>query len=222
MRILSVNVGRARHIENAKSIGMTGIYKLPTASPARVTSLGLEGDAVCDTENHGGVDQAVYAYGEPDYAWWEAELGRELPPGTFGENLTIGELESAALAVGDRLHLDEVVLEVTAPRIPCVTLAARMGDPAFAKRFRRAERPGVYCRVLHEGVVRAGEAARLEPHAGERITVLEMFRDFFAGTWDEALLRRYLAAPIAIRDRVEREAQLAALLAERRTAGFAD
>jgi MOSC domain-containing protein YiiM len=222
MRILSVNVGRARHIENAKSIGMTGIYKLPTAGPARVTSLGLEGDAVCDTENHGGVDQAVYAYGEPDYAWWTAELGRELPPGTFGENLTISELESAALAVGDRLHLDEVVLEVTAPRIPCVTLAARMGDPAFAKRFRRAERPGVYCRVLHEGVVRAGEAARLEPHAGERITVLEMFRDFFAGTWDEALLRRYLAAPIAIRDRVEREAQLAALLAERRTAGFAD
>lgn len=222
MKILSVNIGRAQHIENAKSVGLTGIYKLPAGGPVRVTALGLEGDAVCDTKNHGGVDQAVYVYGEPDYAWWAAELGRDLPPGTFGENLTIAGLESASPAVGDRLHLAEVVLEVTAPRIPCVMLAARMEDPAFAKRFRRAERPGVYCRVIHEGVVRAGEPARLEPYAGERITMLEMFRDFFTGTWDEPMLRRYLSAPIAVRDRVEREAQLGELLAERRAAGFAD
>jgi len=212
MNILSVNTGRATAIENAKSSGLTGIFKTPAAGPVAVTALGLDGDAICDTENHGGVDQAVYVYGQPDYDWWAAELGRPLPPGTFGENLTISDLESAGLAVGDRLHLRAVVLEVTSPRIPCVTLAARMGDPAFARRFRYAERPGVYCRVIREGVVAAGEEARLEPFTGPRLGVLEMVRAFYANEWDEAKIRRHLAAPIAIRDRVELEARLAHLL----------
>ena len=212
MRVLSVNTGRATAIENAKSSGLTGIFKTPAAGPVAVTTLGLDGDAICDTENHGGVDQAVYVYGQPDYAWWAAELGRPLPPGTFGENLTVSDLESARLNVGDRLHLREVVLEVTAPRIPCVTLAARMGDPAFARRFRHAERPGVYCRVICEGYVSAGEAVHLEPFAGPALGVLEMVRAFYANEWDEAKLRRHLAAPVAIRDRVELEGRLAQLL----------
>ena len=121
-------------------------------------------------------------------------------------------LESARLSVGDRLHLAEVVLEVTSPRIPCVTLAARMGDPAFVKRFRHAERPGVYCRVIREGMGAAGEAVRLEPFAGPRLGVLEMFRDYSANAWDEAKLRRHLAAPVAVRDRVELEERLARLV----------
>ena len=212
MKVISVNIGRAKRIETAKSTDLTGIYKIPAIVPVRVTALGLEGDAVCDVKNHGGVDQAVYVYGAPDYAWWSAELGRELPPGTFGENLTIDGLQSAALTVGDRLHASEVILEVTAARIPCATLAARMGDPQFVKRFRHAERPGVYCRVIHEGHIRAGELVRHEPYSGDVIiTMREMFRDFYDRHWDEARLRRYLAAPIAIRDREERARELAEL-----------
>lgn len=211
MIVLSVNIGRATAIQTAKSTRQTGIYKLPVSGPVRVTSLGLEGDAVCDSKHHGGVDQAVYVFGAPDYAWWSAELGRELPPGTFGENLTIDGLESATFSIGDRLRLDEVVLEVTAPRIPCATLAARMGDPAFVKKFRRAERPGLYCRVIQEGRVRAGETVTLERYAGSPLTALEMFRDFYNGQWDEARIRRHLAAPIAIRDRDDMERKLAEL-----------
>lgn len=213
MEIISVNVGRARRIETTKSTDLTGIYKLPASGAVRLAALGLEGDAVCDSKNHGGVDQAVYVYGMPDYAWWSNELGRDLLPGTFGENLTISGLESAKLLVGDRLRADEVILEVTAPRIPCATLAARMGDPQFVKRFRQAERPGVYCRVIREGAIHAGETIRHEPYPGPTVGVLEMFRDFYDRAWDEVRLRRYLAAPIAIRDRAERDEQLRELLA---------
>lgn len=215
MKVISVNIGRAQRIENAKAIGLTGIFKVPTTSAVRITALGLEGDAVCDTRHHGGVDQAVYVFGEPDYGWWSTELGRELRPGTFGENLTISGLESATFSIGDRLHMNEVVLEVTAPRIPCATLAARMGDPTFVKKFRRAERPGLYCRVIQEGWVRAGEPVTLEPYAGAPLTALEMFRDFYDGQWDEVRIRRHLAAPIAIRDRVDMEEKLAELQARR-------
>ena len=214
MRLLSVNVGRERPIENGKASRRSGIYKGPVES-ARITTFGLAGDTISDTENHGGVDQAVYVYGVPDYEWWSEELGRELPPGTLGENLTVTDLESADAFIGDRLHLGDVILEVTAPRIPCSTLAARMEDPTFVKRFRWAERPGLYCRVIREGEVRVGEPVTLERYPGETISAIEMFRGFFELGVDEARIRRHLAAPVAVRDRVEKAKQLGELLARK-------
>lgn len=214
MRLLSVNAGRERPIANAKRSGVTGIFKRPVRGPVEIGVEGLAGDTISDTENHGGPDQAVYVFGEPDYAWWSEELGRDLPPGTFGENLTIRGLESAGLLVGDRLLVGAaVVLEVTAPRIPCVTLAARMGDPAFLKRFRRAERPGVYCRVLCGGQVEAGDGVKLRRYGGEGVPAVELFRDFFDPSGSERRIRRHLAAPIAARARVEKERQLEELAA---------
>ncbi len=67
---------------------------------------------------------------------------RNCVPGTFGENLTISGLESATFNIGDMLHIGDVTLQVTAPRIPCSTFAARMNDPHWMKKFRQAERPG--------------------------------------------------------------------------------
>ena len=213
MQLVSVNVGQVQPILYAKRSGQTGIYKLPASAPVRVTVNGLSGDAICDVENHGGLDQAIYIYGTPDYAWWSDALGRALAPGTFGENLTISALESAKLSIGDRLHVGAVILEVTAPRIPCVTLATRMGDPAFVKRFRAAERPGLYCRVIQPGFVQTGAPVSLEPYHGPTITAIEMFRDFYEAELSEATIRRHLAAPIAIRDRIAKEERLAQLLA---------
>lgn len=212
MQLISVNIGHSRAMK-AKSVGHTGIFKLPSDGPVPITAEGLSGDVICDTESHGGVDQAVYVYGAPDYAWWSESLGQDLAPGTFGENLTITELESARLNIGDRLHIGSVILEVTAPRIPCVTLATRMGDPAFPKRFRAAERPGLYCRVIEAGSVQVGDAVELEPYPGEGVPAIELFRDYFAPDDQETTIRRHLAAPIAIRARVEKEEQLQKVLA---------
>lgn len=219
MQLLSVNVGKERAIENAGKSGTTGIFKLPAADAVLITRDGLAGDTISDTKHHGGVDQAVYIYTQPDYDWWAQELGRQLEAGTFGENLTISGLESEPVSIGDRFHIDGVVLEVTAPRIPCGTLAARMGDPQFVKRFRQAERPGFYCRVIEGGPVRAGMAITHEPYTGASLSVGEVFRMFYAREVSEADLRRALAAPIAIRDRREKEEKLAALLAAREDNG---
>ncbi len=213
MHLISVNVGRPRTIQTAKRTEETGIYKEPVAGPVAIGPLGLAGDAVVDTQNHGGPDQAVYVYGTGDYAWWAQALGRELAPGTFGENLTVGELESADLHAGDLLRVGQVVLQITAPRIPCATLAARMGDPAFVRRYREAERPGLYCRVLTPGAVEAGDAVAVEPYAGPTLSLREMFRAYYRkGEQDEASIRRHLAAPIAVRARVEQEERLRVLL----------
>jgi MOSC domain-containing protein YiiM len=213
MKLLSVNIGKPRVFDgDAMTARPTGIYKVPAVEPVQITTDGIIGDAICDTENHGGVDQAVYVYGAIDYAWWENVLGRTLSPGTFGENLTISELESSNACVGDRFHVGSVVLEVTAPRVPCGTLSRRMNDTTFAARFREAERPGLYCRVIEPGYLQAGTPVVFERYSGNTITALEMFRVFYACDLDEATLRRHLSAPIGIRDRIEYERLLQKLL----------
>jgi MOSC domain-containing protein YiiM len=214
VKLISVNIGNEQEIKAGKSSGKTGIYKRPTSQPVHVARLGLTDDAVVDKKNHGGPDQAIYVYGEDDYAWWAENLNQPLAPGTFGENLTIGGLQSALYSIGDRLQMGDVIIEITAPRIPCVTLAARMKDPTFVKRYRAAERPGFYCRVVQEGTVQAGLPVSITPYPGETITVLEMFRNFYKKDESEGNLRRYLNAPIAIRARRDMEKKLNKLLAQ--------
>ena len=208
MQLLSINIGAARSVGPARPDEITGIYKEPVAGPVAVTRAGLPGDAIVSTRHHGGPDQALYVYGGADYAWWAAELGRELAPGTFGENLTVSGLESAALAIGDRLHVGDVTLEVTAPRIPCGTFARRMGDPGFVMRFRIAERPGAYCRVIQDGVIQAGASVVLEPYAGDRVMIAEVFRDYYEEDRPLTEIYRFLAAPLAERVREAKQKQM--------------
>ena len=212
MQLLSVNIGQPRTQQNGRKLETTGIYKLPAQEPTQVKELGIAGDFIGSQKDHGGPDQAVYIYGEPDYEWWSKELGKQLEPGTFGDNLTLSDFESARYSIGDRLHIGSVILEFTAPRIPCSTLATRMGDPMFVKRYRYAERPGMYCRVIQEGTLEAGDTARLEPYSGETIMALDLFRDHYQDQKDEETLRRILRAPIAIRTRADVEADLQKLL----------
>jgi MOSC domain-containing protein YiiM len=192
----------------------TGIFKKPVDSPVTISLLGLDGDYISNKKHHGGPDQAVYIYGQGDYDWWGFELGKKFSPGTFGENLTVSSLESAAFYIGDRLIIGAVILEVTAPRIPCETFSTRMGDPGFINRFRNAERPGLYCRVLQEGTIRLGEGVTVEPCRDEKVTLIEIFRDYYAKAADVPTLRRFLLAPIASRARRDLEARLEKMLAK--------
>ena len=94
-----------------------------------------------------------------------------------------------------------------------------MEDPIFLKRFRRAERPGLYCRVIREGYVRVGDTVSYECYQGDTVSAIEMFRDFFDPEVSERAIRRYLDAPIAIRDREAKERRLRELRARKVGAG---
>jgi MOSC domain-containing protein YiiM len=206
MRLVSVNVGKPMPINTKERI--TGIFKLPQEGAVEIGDYGLRGDAIIDKKHHGGLDQAVYIYGQPDYDWWMEELGQALEPGTFGDNLTISELESATFLIGDRLKVGEVELEITAPRNPCNTLATRMGDPHFVRRFHKAQRPGLYARVLKTGIVRAGDPVGYERFAGEAIPVTELTEDYKNPAPDR--MRWLLKAPIHRDLREQYEEALAA------------
>ena len=208
MKLANINIGQERTQQNGNKLETTGIYKLPTPEPVHISSLGIKEDFIASKKHHGGPDQAIYVYGTRDYDWWSTELGRDLYPGTFGENLDITELESSQFNIGDRLLISSVILEITAPRIPCGTLAARMEDPQFVKRFRHAERPGFYCRVLQEGTVEMGNDVKIERYEKETVSVIQIFRDYYDKDKSEETIRKQLNAPIAIRLRTALEEEL--------------
>ena len=199
MKLVGVNLGTERVVGNSVS----GIYKSGTEEPIYVERLGLVGDVVSDTRHHGGADQAVYVYGGEDYKWWQEEISAVLDPGTFGDNLTISNLTCRNVYIGDRFRIgNNVVLEATAPRIPCATLAARMGEKQFPVKFRSAERPGFYCRVLKTGTVVAGDdVERIEYEQSPKFSVVEIFRLYYVPSPSIELLQQVLQLPVAIRER---------------------
>jgi MOSC domain-containing protein YiiM len=210
MHLESINVGQVETISHNQKSFATGICKYPIEGVAYLEEVGVRGDSIVDTEHHGGVDQAVYAYSSDDYDWWAGKTGRDLSPGIFGENLTIRGLASD-MNVGDRLLIGEVVLEATAPRIPCSTFATRMQDSGFGLAFREAERPGIYFRVLNAGEVSVGTTVTYVVNDASDVSILDLFRFNYALHHDKNTLRRFLDAPLAIRFRTKIEAKLESL-----------
>jgi MOSC domain-containing protein YiiM len=192
--LLSVNTAIPEPINTRR--GVSGIFKRPQTGAVEVTKLGLKDDAILDKTHHGGVDQAVYIYTQPDYDWWSTELGQPCEPGLFGENLTISGIESASVSVGDRYRIGDVLLEVTSPRIPCNTFARRMKDGKWVKRYYAAVRPGIYCRVLQTGSVAAGQSVKIKPFDGEPVTMAELFSGYPYMQISAETRARYLSAPI--------------------------
>lgn len=210
--VLSINVGAATPVQIGERTIQSGIRKVPVPERVAVGPDGLHGDHILNRKHHGGPDQAVYVYTAEDYACWAEALGEPPNPGTFGENLTLSGFESAGIRVGERLQIGPVLLEVTAPRIPCNTLAAVMGDPAFVKRFRQARRPGLYLRVLVGGDVGAGDPVTRLPGPPDAPTIGEFFELCFQRQPGRVALERLLAAPIDERSRTEYSERLARLL----------
>ena len=210
MRIVSVNVGKAETIQVGQRRVTTGIRKLPVQGTVWISASAVGDDEVCNSEHHGGPDQAVYAYSNDDYMWWSEQLGRNIEPGSFGENLTVSGLPTD-LYVGDRLLIGDVVLEATAPRIPCDTFAAHMQSQTFGVAFRRAERPGIYFRVMNEGEVTAGDKLVLVDNTERQVSILELYRFAYDLHPEASDLQRFLEAPLARRLRAKIKQKLLAI-----------
>lgn len=130
---------------------------------ARVTPLGLEGDAHRNHEHHGGPERAVCLFAMEAILELQAE-GHPLVPGALGENVTIEGLDWSAVQPGTRLRLgDEVLLEITRYTTPCLNIrpAFRDGDYSRVSQKRHPGRSRVYARVVATGTVRRGDPARL-------------------------------------------------------------
>jgi MOSC domain-containing protein YiiM len=189
----SVNVGRPAQIGSQRGRPIvSAIGKHPVEGRVRVAGVNVAGDDQADRRVHGGPDKAVYAYAAEDTAWWEAELGRELGPGAFGENLTTEGVDVSGAVIGERWRIGDVELEVAQPRQPCAKLGLRFGDLRMVRRFAQAERPGAYLRILREGEIGAGDAIEVVDRPLHGISVALVSRALLL---DEELLAEAAQAP---------------------------
>ena len=151
LALLSVNVGTIEVIggDDIDAEIRSAIRKRPVAGPVAVTALGIVGDEQADTRKlhgvqvHGGPEKAVYAYSSEHFRWWEEELGQEIGPGAFGENLTIAGAAEDTVAIGDVWRWGGAVLQVTEPRRPVLQARHPPRDDARHRGDERVEPDGL-------------------------------------------------------------------------------
>jgi MOSC domain-containing protein YiiM len=184
---------------------VTAIDKRPQPGRLEVADLGFLLDTQVDRRYHGGPEQALYAYADEDALWWARELGRDVPPGLFGENLRTHGIEVSQAEVGERWRLGDgegaVVVEVTAPRTPCMTFQKRMDEPRWVRRFTRAGLAGAYLRVVRPGTLGAGDAVLVEHRPGHGVTVADLLAG--GGAAALRLLEAHEAGVVALGPKVQ-------------------
>lgn len=164
----------------------SGIYKDPIEGPVILRRLNFDGDKQADLQVHGGPDKAVLAYGAEHYPGWREELGFDMKPGAFGENLTIAGLDEYTVCIGDTYEIGEALVEVSQPRLPCWKLARKWDLPDLPARVVKSVRGGWYFRVLREGRVARGDAVILRERPFPQWTIARVFDAYIHGADPEA------------------------------------
>ncbi|MER5458513.1 MOSC domain-containing protein [Micromonospora sp. NPDC002389] len=204
-KLISVNLAVVTEAAWAgDASGRSGIDKRPAAERVTVRADEVVGDFIGERAHHGGPDQAVYAYATEDAQWWAVELGRDVPPGRFGENLSTLGVDVTDAVIGERWAIGSALLQVTKPRTPCRTFAGFWGVPDLIKRFTVRAAPGAYLRVPRAGTVGAGDPVEVVHRPAHGVTIGEVFR---ALSLEPALLPRLLDAddlPESTRAKVHR------------------
>jgi MOSC domain-containing protein YiiM len=189
MRIISVNVGlpSAQLYEGRELI--TGGAKQPVPRAVlRVSN--FDGDRQADQINHGGLEKAVCVYPFEHYPYWNRQLGRDLKPGAFSENLTVSGAIETEVCVGDVFRIGEAMVQVSQPRMPCTKLAAKNESKMLPKLMANVGYTGFYMRVLSEGLVAAGDSFDLVRAHPERITIAEVNSIIYEKSNDVVLIKR--------------------------------
>ena len=168
-RVLSTNVA-APQPDPAGADRVSGIDKKPcagisvfTPGPNYGDGSGVRGDVVGDSKHHGGAQKAVYAMAREELDFWESELGKTLPDGAFGDNLTTVGVDWASVIINQQVFVGSAVLEVSVARQPCRTFGAWLEQKGWMKTFTQRAQPGCYFRVVRPGEISPGDAISFGP-----------------------------------------------------------
>ncbi len=176
MKIVSVNIGEKRKVKWRNKIVETGIFKFPVQEPIFLDIEDVQNDDVVDRKYHGGIEQAVYAYGEQHYEYWKGIYPKQdWTYGMFGENLTVTNLDETNIHVGSTYQLGEAIIEVTKPREPCYKLGIRFNDPSIIRQFWNSTKSGIYFKILRTGYVRKSEEMILLNKPINNPTIAEVY-----------------------------------------------
>jgi MOSC domain-containing protein YiiM len=175
MKIISTNIGERKTVIYKNKTIETGIFKYPVEKPIFLDTEEVRGDAICNRENHGGINQAIYGYSLKHYDYFKKlhpSLNFEM--GVFGENLTIDDIEETKIHVGDTFKVGEAILEATLQRSPCYKLGIRFNNMKIVKQFWNTTMCGVYFKVLQTGFVKKGDIFEQIKSCPENPTIADL------------------------------------------------
>ena len=180
MQLVSINVSKPKLRRFGLKFYTSAFLKHPVSGAVKVNTKNLEGDKQADLLNHGGTDKAIYAFSLDHHAYWQQKLGLEqIDYGKFGENLTIAGLDEADIAIGDRIQINDCVLEVSQPRIPCYKISFEFQQQSMLNQFIDYAHTGVYFRVIQPGTITAGQDVEVITKHPANLTVKNLFRAHF-------------------------------------------
>ena len=100
MKVVSVNIGERKKVQWRKKTIETGIFKYPVKRAIFLDVENVKGDSIVNREHHGGIDQAVYLYGEQHYQYFkELFPDQDWQYGMFGENITITNFDETKIHI---------------------------------------------------------------------------------------------------------------------------
>ncbi len=195
MLVKFLNIGLPQQENFHDKVIVTGMCKKPVAGPLLLTATGFVGDGVGDRKHHGGSDKSVCVYSLDHYLYWAGVLGIEMPGAAFGENLSVSGMREPDVCIGDVFRIGGATVQVSQPRQPCGTLAARYGRQDFVKLVVDSGRTGFYFRTLAEGMVQAGDAVTLLERDPRGVTVAYANTVYHHDRKNREGIERVLAVP---------------------------
>lgn len=176
--ILSVNVlCKAELLVSDHQTAKSAYRKLPVESAnIKLNMTGFMGDMVHDIKHHGGNDKAVCCYNSDHFIKWKNELGFDLKPAAFGENLTLegSYANEENVFIGDRYQLGEAEVEVSEPRGPCYMIGIRYNYKKFPVHLQESGLTGYYLRTIKPGLVeKTDKLIHIYTHP-EKISVMDV------------------------------------------------
>jgi molybdenum cofactor synthesis domain-containing protein len=146
---------------------------------------------------HAGLwHRQVSMLAQEDIAGFSKEMGREIKPGEFAENISITGIDLGQAAVLDKIQINEVELEVSQIGKKChgdaCAIFQEVGKCVMPKK-------GIFCRVVKGGKIKAGDPVDYLPRAF-RFLIITLSDRAFAGQYKDrsgphakSILEQYFA-----------------------------
>ena len=177
MKIETLLVGKPKMMTFRDQNIESAIFKNRVNKPTMLTLYNLEGDLQADLTVHGGRDKALYAYSSESYVHWKKlRPQNSFENGSMGENISVSHLFEDQIFLGDIFEIGTAIVQAVQPRFPCQKLGIKFNDMKILKEFIDLDRPGIYFRVLTEGLINEGDSLKLIGQEKTKISISEMFR----------------------------------------------
>lgn len=205
MKIISTNIATPQFVTINGEKQKTGIFKKPTNQPIYLDKEEVKGDEISNRQVHGGEFKACYLFSADHYPYWKILYPHlNWHYGMLGENLTVEDLDETQLCVGDIYKVGAAFIQVTQPREPCTTFAAKMGSTNILEQFVNHGKPGTYVRVLEPGNVTVSDTIELVEKAKDSISIADFFKIIFEREKNQEHLKRIVESEaIPLRKRTQ-------------------